>query len=159
MSTELLSQKALANFKGGYNCAQSVLLALTEHIDPENKNEFIPKIAAGFGSGMSGCGSVCGALIGGVMAVGIEYGSNDADPKKRMPKPACLCTNNSTSAIAKQQHGCILCKDLKSKQKSLAQPLVESVIQTYIALEKALTAPFVFWGKLFFNSFIFSPFQ
>ena len=131
MSTELLSQKALANFKGGYNCAQAVLLALTEHITPETKNEVIPKIAAGFGSGMGGCGSVCGSLIGGVMAVGIEYGSNDADPKKRAQ------ANKYAQKLYRQfeqQHGCVLCKELKTNKKACTA-LVESVIEAYIALE------------------------
>ena len=131
MSTELLSQKALANFKGGYNCAQSVLLALTEHISPESKNEVIPKIAAGFGSGMGGCGSVCGALIGGVMAVGIEYGSNDADPKKRAQ------ANKYAQKLYRQfeqQHGCVMCRDLKANKKACTA-LVESVIEAYMTLE------------------------
>ena len=131
MSTELLSQKALANFKGGYNCAQSVLLTLTEHISPENKNEVIPKIAAGFGSGMGGCGSVCGALIGGIMAVGIEYGSNDADPKKRAQANKYA---QKLYSQFEQQHGCVMCRDLKANKKACTA-LVESVIEAYLTLE------------------------
>jgi C_GCAxxG_C_C family probable redox protein len=130
VSNDLLSQKALAHFKGGYNCAQSVLLVLTEHISSESNNRVIPKIAAGFGSGMGGCGSVCGALIGGVMAVGIEYGSNDADPKKRAE------ANKYAQKLYRQfegQHGCVLCKDLKVNKK-VCTALVESVIEAYLTL-------------------------
>jgi C_GCAxxG_C_C family probable redox protein len=131
MSTQELSQKAVNNFKGGYNCAQSVLLALMTHIDPNSKNELIPKIAASFGSGFGGCGSVCGALVGAVMAVGVKYGSNDADPKKRAKAYVI------TQAVYKdfeKQHGCVLCRELKTNRKSCTS-LVEWAVQSYLDKE------------------------
>lgn len=133
MSAEELSQKAVNYYKSGYNCAQSVLLALMEHIEPEIKNEYIPKIASGFGHGFSGCGSVCGALVGGIMAAGIQYGSNEADPKKRL-KAAAL-----TQALFKEfekQQGCITCRELKANKKACSS-LVEWVVKSYLALEKS----------------------
>ncbi|MCW3986155.1 MAG: C-GCAxxG-C-C family protein [Candidatus Bathyarchaeota archaeon] len=42
-----LPEKAGAYFKQGYNCTQSVLLAMQEHYKLEN--ELIPKIATAFG--------------------------------------------------------------------------------------------------------------
>lgn len=132
MSSEQLPQKAVAYYKSGYNCAQSVLLALIEHIDPNGKNEYAPKIAAGFGHGFSGCGSVCGALVGGIMAAGVEFGSNDADPRKRAK--ASGLSQTLYKEFEKQQ-GCILCKDLKANKKPCPN-LVEWVVQTYLALEK-----------------------
>jgi C_GCAxxG_C_C family probable redox protein len=47
------------------------------------KNVLIPKIATGFGSGIGRCGSVCGALTGGIMAIGARYGTNTASSEKR----------------------------------------------------------------------------
>jgi C_GCAxxG_C_C family probable redox protein len=38
------------------------------------KNEIIPRIASGFGGGMGGTGAVCGAVVGGIMAIGLEHG-------------------------------------------------------------------------------------
>jgi C_GCAxxG_C_C family probable redox protein len=131
VSAEQLSQKAAAYFKGGYNCAQSVLLALSEHISPQSKNEVIPKIAAGFGSGVGGCGSICGALVGGVMAIGIEYGSNDADPKKRLEAGKYA---KKLYSQFEAQHGCVLCRDLKANRKACTL-LVQSVVEAYLALE------------------------
>ncbi len=132
MSTEELSKKALANFKCGYNCAQSVLLALLEHIEPElNKNELIPKIASGFGSGFGGCGSVCGALVGGVMAVGVKYGSNDADPKKRVK---VYEASRTLYHGFEKQHSSVICSTLKANKKPCTE-LIEWVIERYIALE------------------------
>jgi C_GCAxxG_C_C family probable redox protein len=133
MSADELSKKALANFKCGYNCAQSVLLTLLEHNEAgSSKNVLVPKIAAGFGSGFGGCGSVCGALVGGVMAVGAKYGSDDADPKKRAK--VYEATRTLYKEFEKQQ-GSVMCSTLKANKKPCTE-LVEWVIQSYVALEK-----------------------
>jgi C_GCAxxG_C_C family probable redox protein len=133
MSTaDMLSQKALANFRSGYNCAQSVLLVLLEHVEPEGKCDLVPKVAAGFGSGFGGCGSVCGALVGAVMAVGVKYGSNDSDPKKRAK--AYEATRVLYREFERQQ-GSVMCSKLKADRKACGG-LVEWAIQAFMALKK-----------------------
>jgi C_GCAxxG_C_C family probable redox protein len=148
MSTQELAQKAIKHFQGGYNCAQSVLLTLAEHINPENMDALIPKIATGFGGGIGRCGSVCGALTGGVMAVGVKYGTNETGLDKR----AKAYTN--AQALYKQfekEHGSVLCIDLfkfnLSDPKQAAQArqdnafekvchvLIKSVIESFVVLE------------------------
>ena len=79
---ELLCEKAAKRFLEGYNCAQSVLLTIFEHWNGEN--EFIPKIATAFGGGIGHLGSLCGALTGGVIAIGIRYGTNEPKLEKRL---------------------------------------------------------------------------
>jgi C_GCAxxG_C_C family probable redox protein len=37
----------------------------------EIENEIIPRIASGFGGGIGNTGAVCGAVVGGVMAIGL----------------------------------------------------------------------------------------
>jgi C_GCAxxG_C_C family probable redox protein len=77
-----LGEKAIRHFRDeGYNCSQSVLLTMAEHW--KCKNELIPKVATAFGGGMGRCGSVCGALTGGLMAIGIRYGTNEPSAEKR----------------------------------------------------------------------------
>lgn len=63
----------------GFLCSGSVLLAISECL--EIRNELIPKIATGFGAGMGGRGSVCGAISGGIMALGLKFGG-DAGKQK-----------------------------------------------------------------------------
>jgi C_GCAxxG_C_C family probable redox protein len=46
-----------------------VLLAVCQEFDI--KNEIIPRIASCFGGGIGNTGSVCGAVIGAVMAIGL----------------------------------------------------------------------------------------
>ncbi len=51
-----------------------MLLAVAEH---ENiQSEIIPCIATGFCSGMARTGGMCGAISGGIMAIGLSLGRN-----------------------------------------------------------------------------------
>lgn len=38
------------------------------------ENDLVPRIATAFGGGIGGTGSVCGALAGAVMAIGLRHG-------------------------------------------------------------------------------------
>jgi C_GCAxxG_C_C family probable redox protein len=101
------SERAIALFNEGHNCAQSVLLAMFEHWN--GKSELIPKIATAFGGGIGRCGSVCGALTGGAMALGIRYGTNEPSLKKR------LKSYNIAREFYKRfekDHGSVLCREL-----------------------------------------------
>jgi len=52
-------------------CSESVLLAVCEEFGFEVDEKVIPKIAFGFGGGMGNTGSVCGAVTGAIMAIGL----------------------------------------------------------------------------------------
>ncbi len=41
------------------------------------QDALIPRIATAFGGGIGGSGSVCGALVGAVMAIGVRYGRQE----------------------------------------------------------------------------------
>lgn len=59
----------------GWNCSQSVLLTMQELLDlPDHE---VLKAATGFGGGIGNVGSLCGALTGGVMALGLLYGRGE----------------------------------------------------------------------------------
>jgi len=67
--------KAMSYFSSGYNCAESTLLAIAKGALGINSC-LIPKIATGFGGGISRQGHVCGAVSGAVMGFGLKYGRN-----------------------------------------------------------------------------------
>jgi len=104
---EILCERAVKHFLEGHNCAQSVLLTMSEHWNC--KSELIPKIATGFGGGIGLCGSVCGALTGGVMAIGIKYGISEPSQEKR-ERAYELCQN--LLRVFENEHGSALCRDL-----------------------------------------------
>ena len=56
----------------GFLCSEAVLMAISASLGIEN--ELIPKIATGFGAGVARSGEICGALSGGVIALGMVFG-------------------------------------------------------------------------------------
>ena len=147
-SDQGLTEKAVARFQSGYNCAQSVLLTLYEYLEPEGDSDLIPKIAAGFGGGIGRCSSACGALTGSVMAVGIKYASNEAGIEKR--QEAYTKTKKLFEQFEKQ-NGTVLCRDLikydlsnpeeaaKGRQEKVFEKvcanLIKSAIENFLELE------------------------
>ncbi len=77
MSAEKASKIAVDHFGNGFNCAESVLLGVTEALGIES--ECVPKIATPFGGGMGRYGEVCGAITGAMMALGLKSGRESAD--------------------------------------------------------------------------------
>jgi C_GCAxxG_C_C family probable redox protein len=61
-------------FDSGYNCAEAVLLATSQDALRRKVGAVIPRIATGFGGGISRNGDVCGALTGGIMGIGLAGG-------------------------------------------------------------------------------------
>lgn len=104
---KVLGEKASSHFLKGYNCAQSVLITMFEHWN--GRNELIPKIATGFGAGIGRCGSVCGALAGGVMALSVRFGTNEPSSEKR--KEVYRLASEFYRRFEKQ-NGSVLCREL-----------------------------------------------
>jgi len=79
MSDKILEEKVIQlvteSFWKGFHCSEAVLIGMAEYMGVTS--DLIPKIATGFGGGIAGSGSVCGALIGGVMVIGIKYGRSE----------------------------------------------------------------------------------
>ena len=61
----------------GYNCAQAVLYSFCEHLSFEKTTAC--KIACGFVAGMGRKEEVCGAVSGGIMAIGLRHGRVEED--------------------------------------------------------------------------------
>lgn len=73
-----IMNKALSYFRSGYNCAESVLLAIAKDAF-EIDSDLIPKVATGFGGGISRQGYVCGVVSGAVMGFGLKYGRDSPE--------------------------------------------------------------------------------
>ncbi|MGD0422397.1 MAG: C-GCAxxG-C-C family protein [Candidatus Bathyarchaeia archaeon] len=69
-------------FNSGYNCAEAVLLATTQDVLLGKVETVIPRVATGFGGGLSRNGDVCGALTGGIMRIGLAVGRNSAEESR-----------------------------------------------------------------------------
>lgn len=106
MSTK--SEKAVAMFQTGCNCAQSVLAACGQELGLAHETAL--RVAQTFGGGMGRTGSVCGALTGALMAVGLRHAALDgADTATKM-----LAYDKAQRLMQEfaRRNGFLLCRDL-----------------------------------------------
>ena len=71
------TEAAVEKFLSGYNCAQAVLFSCCDILNFD-KNTAL-KLACGFGAGMARQQEVCGAVTGGILAIGLHRGRGEAD--------------------------------------------------------------------------------
>ena len=105
---ESKKEKAMALFKEGYNCSQSVFLAYAE--DYNIDRELALKLSCSFGAGMGRMREVCGAVSGMLLVAGLETGATagkDADQKK-----ANYDMVQKLAEAFREKNGSIYCKVL-----------------------------------------------
>lgn len=85
-----IEDQAKQYFNSGFNCAESVLLAVCSQMgyDPKEYGRCIPRMATGFGGGIARNGSICGALSGAIMALGLVLGRDEARESRDPCYPA-----------------------------------------------------------------------
>lgn len=105
------------NFPVGrpYNCCESVLMALKDHIGVGS--DVIPKIGTGIGAGVSLNGLLCGCISSVAIATGMKYGR--ASPEQN-PKPVWDRVDRYVAEF-KDRFGAVNCGqltglDLKSEE-------------------------------------------
>lgn len=91
---------------GDLNCAEALLYGANERYKLGLKQECL-LVSAGFGGGM-GIQSVCGALTGAIMALGVLFVENRSHEGEVMKQLA-----GEYLDIFASRHGSILCSDLK----------------------------------------------
>ncbi|PKL62827.1 MAG: hypothetical protein CVV31_03920 [Methanomicrobiales archaeon HGW-Methanomicrobiales-2] len=74
------AKEAVSRFMQGYNCAQAVSSVFAG--DAGVPEEVVLCAATGFGAGAGRTGGTCGAVSGGVLAIGLLVGSTGADEKE-----------------------------------------------------------------------------
>jgi C_GCAxxG_C_C family probable redox protein len=71
MNSKKRLDTAIRHFRGNFNCAQSVFSAYARDFEIEETDA--RRIASGFGGGMGALQKTCGAVTGGIMAIGAKY--------------------------------------------------------------------------------------
>src|SRR5512136_876194 len=66
-------EQAVAFYKQGYTCTQSILASLAARYDLQQNLAF--RIGEPFGAGTSCTGDMCGSVTGAIMVLGLQYGS------------------------------------------------------------------------------------
>lgn len=79
MSKERVSESAFNYFNSGFHCAESISKAIVEMHGGELNGIEVQRYAAGFQGGIGGTHEdICGALSGGIVAIGCLRGRREA---------------------------------------------------------------------------------
>jgi len=98
----------LAKFRSGYNCAQAVLYAFCDALDFDR--EAALKLACGLGAGLGRRQEVCGAVTGGILALGLRHGRGEGGD--RTPTEVTYAKVRDLMARFESRHGSCVCRVL-----------------------------------------------
>ncbi|MSS64992.1 C-GCAxxG-C-C family protein [Velocimicrobium porci] len=89
VSLKKVIEDAESNFRGGFFCCEALVSAIRDNFAPELPKEVIA-MASGMavGAGHSGC--MCGALNGGIMALGMFFGRTEQEGPKDPKAVKCM---------------------------------------------------------------------
>ena len=121
------SEKAVENFKLGYNCAQSVFLTFAEEFGIDK--EMALKISSSFGGGMGRLREVCGAVTSMFAIAGLKYGYTSSDDDIAKTKHYELI-----QILAKEfesEFGTIICRKLLNLPEGADSPVPSKRTEEY----------------------------
>ena len=100
--------KAVENFKKGYNCAQAVAVAFCDVTGLEEK--VTARMVSSFGGGMGRMREVCGAVSGMLFVLGYLYGyDTPGDDKAKMEQ---YSTVQALAGAFREKNGSIICREI-----------------------------------------------
>lgn len=98
------------NFRKGYNCAQSVLLAFGDVTGLDAKTAAM--LSSSFGGGLGRLRELCGTVSGAAMVLGLVQGY--ADPDDTEAKTAHYHRVQEFARRFREKNGSIICRELLS---------------------------------------------
>lgn len=112
MNVDAVRQNAERIYRDGdFYCSEAVVKAIRDQYLPEFPDEVIAA-ASGFPVGMGGAGCTCGAVSGGVMALGLVFGRSTAKDK-RVKK--CMQLAKELHETFRKQNASLCCRVLTKK--------------------------------------------
>ena len=99
------SLNAKTRFEENFSCSQSVFSTLAPELGLDEETAL--KIGSAFGGGMSRHGEVCGAVTGGLMSLGLKFGSASPDDEEKVRE-----ASQELMRQFKKTNGALLCREL-----------------------------------------------
>lgn len=99
---------AMDNFKKGYNCSQSIILAFADMLPVDR--DLLSKMASSFGGGMGRLREVCGSVSGIFMVAGFLYGYSG--PETGEVKADHYARIQELAKRFEEKHGTIVCREM-----------------------------------------------
>ncbi|MDD1718627.1 MAG: C-GCAxxG-C-C family protein [Methanoregulaceae archaeon] len=91
-----------------YYCSEAIVKTINDELTLGYSDETV-RLASGFPIGMGGSGCTCGAVAGGIMALGMVFGRTrpgDEQVKK------CMALAHELHDKFRDKHGCLCCRIL-----------------------------------------------
>jgi C_GCAxxG_C_C family probable redox protein len=105
----VIRKKAEAFYRNmDYYCSEAIVRTINDEFHLGYPDPVI-KMASGFPIGIGGAGCSCGAVIGGVMAIGMVFG-RDQPKDPRIDR--CLALSRELHNLFASRHGCLCCRTL-----------------------------------------------
>jgi len=101
-------ERALKNFRDGFNCAQAVLSAYSRELGLGQTKGY--RVSQSFGGGMARMAGPCGAVTGALMVIGLKHGKTEAKDEAAKDKTYALAQEFVRRFKAK--HGSMTCLGL-----------------------------------------------
>ena len=111
-------ERAVENFKKGYNCTQSVVEAFADIYGVDQSLAL--RMAASFGGGIGRMRLTCGTACGMFLLAGLETGVTD--PSDRMGKGANYAVVQQLAEEFKSECGSLICADLLGLNRNAPTP-------------------------------------
>ncbi|MEI7433548.1 MAG: C-GCAxxG-C-C family protein [Methanomicrobiales archaeon] len=93
---------------GQFYCSEAIVKTINDEFGLGYPDEIV-RLASGFPIGIGSAGCACGAVTGGVMALGMVFGRKvPGDPSI----DRCLALSRELHAFFTRQHGCLCCRTL-----------------------------------------------
>lgn len=123
----IYSEKAVENFKKGYNCAQSVFLAFAKEFGFDDDTAL--KLSSSFGGGMGRLREVCGAVSSMFAIAGLKYGYTTPDNDEIKTRHYELIQNLAEKF--KTCYGTIICRELLELPEGPDSPIPSKRTEEY----------------------------
>jgi len=117
-------EKAVEFHHKGYDCAQAVACAFSDVLDMDETMIFRAMEGFGFGMGAGKC--TCGAISGAVMTLSLLSSKGYQEGHLSKPETYARCSR-MVDAFTSLHHGFHMCSDLKGKECSCDQYIMDAV--------------------------------
>lgn len=107
MYTESRKERAVAYFKAGHNCSQSVFAVFADKYGMDEETAL--KVSASFGGGIGRMREVCGTVCGMSMVAGMETGATDGSLEGKKHNYEVV---QRLAGIFRERNGSIICREL-----------------------------------------------
>lgn len=112
------TEKAIALFLEGANCAQAVFAAFADLVGMDERAAL--RISSSFGGGVGRQREVCGAISGMCMVLGALYGYDDLQDNAL--KAAHYARVQVLCNMFKEKYGSIVCRELLGAKRAESTP-------------------------------------